>query len=52
MGNIEVLTIALSPELCGGWDNSLRVARLIIDHLQINFDLNLSLQKENSITPK
>lgn len=37
--NIEVLTIALSPELCGGWDNSLRIARIITNHLQINFDI-------------
>ena len=37
--NIEVLTIALSPELCGGWDNSLRIAKIITNHLQINFDI-------------
>lgn len=37
--NIEVLTIALSPELCGGWDNSLRVARILTKHLQLNFDV-------------
>ncbi len=33
--NIEVLTIALSPELCGGWDNAVRVARIITEYLQI-----------------
>lgn len=33
--NIEVLTIALSPELCGGWDNAVRVARIITEHLNI-----------------
>lgn len=36
--NIEVLTIALSPELCSGWEESLRLARIITNHLQINFD--------------
>ena len=34
---IEVMTIALSPELCGGWDNSIRVARIITEYLQINW---------------
>jgi hypothetical protein len=32
--NIEVLTIALSPELCGGWDSAVRVARLITEYLE------------------
>lgn len=33
MNNIEVLTIALSPEMCGGWDKAERVAKLITSHL-------------------
>jgi hypothetical protein len=33
--NIEVFTLALSPEMCGGWDNAIRVARLITDRLAI-----------------
>jgi len=37
--NIDVLTIALSPGYCGGWDNSLRVARIITDYLQLDFDI-------------
>lgn len=32
--NIEVLTIALSPELCGGWNNAVRVAKLITGYLE------------------
>lgn len=35
--NIEVLTIALSPELCGGWDNALRVGKLITGYLEIKW---------------
>lgn len=37
--NIEVFTIALSPEMCGGWENSERVAKLITDHLGIAWSL-------------
>jgi len=37
--NIEVFTIALSPECCGGWDNAVRVARLITDELGIEWEL-------------
>ena len=35
--SVEVFTIALSPELCGGWENAVRVARLITDHLNIQW---------------
>jgi hypothetical protein len=38
--NIAVFTIALSPECCGGWDNALRVARLITDELAIDWELS------------
>lgn len=37
LDRIDVLTIALSPEFCGGWENSLRVAKLITDHLGIDW---------------
>jgi hypothetical protein len=39
MKNIKVLTVALSPEMCGGWKNSLRVCKLITDVLRINWFL-------------
>jgi len=35
--NIEVLTIALSPEFCGGWDNAIRVTKLITNYLNITW---------------
>lgn len=35
MDRIEVLTIALSPEMCGGWDNSIRILHLIAKYLNI-----------------
>ena len=34
---IDVLTIALSPEMCGGWENAERVAQLITSHLNIQW---------------
>lgn len=37
--NIEVFTIALSPECCGGWDNAVRVANLVTDELGIVWEL-------------
>lgn len=36
---VAVCTIALSPEYCGGWENAIRVARLITDELDIEWDL-------------
>lgn len=35
---IEVITIALSPECCGGWQNSERIARLIGSQLGYDFE--------------
>ncbi len=35
--NVEVLTIALSPELCGGWDEAERIAKIFIDKLKIQW---------------
>ncbi|MBK8298682.1 MAG: hypothetical protein IPK91_15665 [Saprospiraceae bacterium] len=37
---IDVFTIALSPEFCGGWEESIRVAKLITNHLNIDWDIN------------
>ena len=37
--DIAVVTIALSPECCGGWDNSLRIANLISKELGLGFSL-------------
>lgn len=37
--DIEVITIALSPECCGGWDKSIRVANLISQELDLDFSL-------------
>ncbi len=34
--SIEILTIALSPECCGGWDNAIRVAKIITDCLNVS----------------
>ncbi len=36
MDRVEVVTIALSPEMCGGWDNSIRITKLISNHLNLN----------------
>jgi len=40
MDNIQVLTICLSPECCGGWENALRVNKIICQILGIDFNLN------------
>ncbi len=39
LDNIDVLTICLSPECCGGWKNSIRVANLICETLSLEFSL-------------
>ena len=39
LDNIDVVTICLSPECCGGWQNSIRVADLISKVLDLNFNL-------------
>ena len=36
---IAVVTVALSPECCGGWDKALRITNLIADQFQIDFNL-------------
>lgn len=38
---IEVMTIALSPECCGGWKNAIRVTNLVTSILEIDFHLEL-----------
>lgn len=40
--NINVLTIALSPECCGGWGESFRITKIICEILEINFIDKLS----------
>ena len=37
--NINVLTISLSPECCGGWEKSIRVTNLICEILDLKFTL-------------
>ena len=37
--NIVVFTIALSPECCGGWENSERIAKILMDELGLNWNL-------------
>ncbi len=37
--NIEVLTIALSPEMCGGWQNAERAASLITQRINVDWPL-------------
>ncbi|MGY4298862.1 hypothetical protein ACVWXN_006957 [Bradyrhizobium sp. i1.4.4] len=38
-GKISVLTIALSPEYCGGWEQSEEVLELVLKPLGIEFAL-------------
>lgn len=39
MDKIAVLTIALSPECCGCWENAIRIMNMISENLEINFNL-------------
>ena len=39
--NIQVVTIALSPECCGSWDNAYRIARNISAYLKLDFQLDI-----------
>ncbi len=41
MANISVFTIALSPECCGGWDKSYRIARMIANYFNLDFRLRI-----------
>ncbi len=36
---IEVLTIALSPDYCNGWENSIRVAKLLMNQLGLGINI-------------
>lgn len=38
-GKIAVLTIALSPECCNGWDNSIRVYNYVAERLSLEMRL-------------
>ena len=41
MENIQVITIALSPECCGSWKNSYGVVINISKYLHLDFQLNI-----------
>lgn len=36
---IKVMTIALSPECCGGWENSLDLMKFFAEKLDLNFEI-------------
>lgn len=37
--NIDVLTICLSPECCGGWEKAIKVLKIFEDVLQLELDI-------------
>lgn len=41
LDRISVLTICLSPECCGSWENSIRVTQIICNELEIDFETDL-----------
>jgi len=41
ISNIEVITISLSPEYCGGWDKSYRIAKIMTDIFGFEFELKI-----------
>lgn len=45
MSKIEVVTIALSPQFCGGWSNAFRLLKIFTDNLSINFNQDLWLNQ-------
>jgi len=40
--NLSVITFCLSPECCGGWENSLSVMKIFCDVLSIDFNLEVT----------
>ncbi|MCD6556681.1 MAG: hypothetical protein J7K64_05745, partial [Bacteroidales bacterium] len=36
---IKVMTIALSPECCGGWENSLELMNFFAEKLDLKFEI-------------
>ena len=38
LNNIDVVTIALSPEFCGDWEYSFRIMDIISDHFSLGFE--------------
>lgn len=38
IGKAEIVTIALSPECCGGWDASLKIFRKLDTLMNLGFD--------------
>lgn len=39
MDKIKLVTIALSPECCGGWEKAIRITNIIAEKFKLNFDL-------------
>jgi hypothetical protein len=39
--NLSVITFCLSPECCGGWENSIKVMKIFCEILKINFNLEV-----------
>ena len=37
--DIDVITISLSPECCGGWENSCRIANLMAKEFNLDFEI-------------
>ncbi|MBT4917005.1 hypothetical protein HN709_00275 [Candidatus Peregrinibacteria bacterium] len=37
--DIQVITLALSPEFCGGWNNSLRIAKIFSSYFNLGFSI-------------
>jgi hypothetical protein len=44
MENIEVITIALSPETCGGWSEAIRIVELVSNKFNLGFKLPKTLK--------
>jgi len=42
LNDVKVLTICLSPECCGGWNNALRITNIICEVLEIDFNNELN----------
>ncbi len=39
LDHIDVVTIAMSPNFCGGWENSYRILKLITKYFNLDFRL-------------
>lgn len=45
MTKIEVITIALSPSFCGGWEPAFRILKLITDYFKLDFNPDWELKE-------